>query len=124
MFLKVLEGSRVQGRLVGKQSCFFYCSIVESTLLYGSECWSLTRSLEKRLQVFQRKCLRRILGFFYPNRISNSDLLERTGQTDMIIKIIDRKWRWLGHVARKKPEHLTQQSFNWGMDGVRRRGRP
>ena len=72
-----------------KTKLVFYCSIVESTLLYGSECWSLTISLEKRLQVFQRKCLRRILVFFYPNRILNFDLLERTGQTDIIIKIID-----------------------------------
>ena len=62
-----------------KTKLVFYCSIVESTLLYGSECWSLTRSLEKHLQVF------------YLNRILNFDLLETTEQTDIIFKIIDRK---------------------------------
>jgi hypothetical protein len=35
-----------------------YNVIVDSTLLYGSEC---------RLRVFHHRCLRRILNVFYPN---------------------------------------------------------
>ena len=102
----------------------FFSSIVMSTLLYGCECWTLTGGLEKKIQVFQRKCLRRILGIFYPNRISNVELLRTTRQIDIAVEISDRKWRWIGHVARRDAGHLTRQSFEFAMDGGRRRGRP
>lgn len=51
-------------RINQKTKLTLYCSIVELTLLYGFECWALTKTLEKRLQVFQRKCLRSILSVF------------------------------------------------------------
>ncbi|GFR98347.1 endonuclease-reverse transcriptase [Elysia marginata] len=54
-------------------------SNVLSVLLYGAECWRMTKSLEYRLEVFQNKFLRRILKIFWPNIISNEDLRGRTG---------------------------------------------
>ena len=39
-----------------------YNAVVISTLLYGSETWATTISEEKRLDVFDNRCLRRILG--------------------------------------------------------------
>ena len=35
---------------------------VISVLLYGAESWKTTKGLEDRLDAFQRKCLRQILG--------------------------------------------------------------
>ncbi|KAK3549305.1 hypothetical protein QTP70_034532 [Hemibagrus guttatus] len=46
-------------------------SNVISVLLYGSECWKTTTAIEQKLEVFQNKCLRRILKIFWPNTISN-----------------------------------------------------
>ena len=37
-------------------------SNVLSVLLYGSECWKTTAATERKLEVFQNKCLRRISG--------------------------------------------------------------
>ena len=101
-----------------------YSAIVKSNLLYGCECWTLTKKLENKLRVFHQKCLRRILRVFYPNLVSNRDILRRTEQKDIMEEVIDRKWRWTGHIARKPPEHLTRQALTWRQRGRRPRGRP
>jgi hypothetical protein len=68
-------------------------AIIKSNLLYGCECWTLTKKLEKRLQVFQQRCMRRILRVFYPNLVTNREILRRAGQIDVMEEITDRKWR-------------------------------
>ena len=40
----------------------FYKAIVQSVLLYGSESWVITLSMEKQLQSFHRRCARYITG--------------------------------------------------------------
>jgi isocitrate/isopropylmalate dehydrogenase len=35
-----------------------------SALLYGSECWKTTTAIQQKLEVFQNKCLRRIIKMF------------------------------------------------------------
>ena len=39
-----------------------YKACILSTLLYGSESWTLYSSQEKRINSFQMRCMRRILG--------------------------------------------------------------
>ena len=39
-------------------------SNVLSVLLYGSECWKITKTIENKLNSFQTKCLRRIKKYF------------------------------------------------------------
>ena len=102
-----------------KIKLLLYSNIVDSTLLYRCECWTMAKGLEKRLQVFQRRCLRIILRLFYSTLTSNANLLQRSGQRGIILKVVDRKWRWIGHIARKEPESPV-----WRMEGVRRKGRP
>ena len=55
----------------------------------------------KRLNVFQNKCLRTILRVFYPNKISNKDLMERTGVEEIIRR---RRLRYFGHLIRSENE--------------------
>uniref|UniRef100_A0A0L8GT52 Uncharacterized protein n=1 Tax=Octopus bimaculoides TaxID=37653 RepID=A0A0L8GT52_OCTBM len=52
----------------------FYKSNIVSVLFYGSECWKTTKSIEKKLEVFQNKCLRKILKVCWSNMMSNSQL--------------------------------------------------
>ena len=82
-------------------------SVVKAKLLYGCECWTVTKATEKRLQVFHRYCLRRILKIFYPNRISNDRLYKSAKQMD----VVDRTRCWICHITGKDPGHLTRQSF-------------
>ncbi|XP_076441055.1 uncharacterized protein LOC143280308 [Babylonia areolata] len=53
---------------------------VKSVLLYGSETWRRTKSLDYKLQVFIKICLRQILRIRWPERMSNEELMRRTKQ--------------------------------------------
>lgn len=54
-------------------------SNVKSVLLYGSETWRMTEKTVSELQTFVNRCLRRILGIYWPVTISNFKLWETTG---------------------------------------------
>jgi hypothetical protein len=98
-------------------------AICKSTLLFGSECWTLMKKSPKKLQVFQQRCLR-ILKVFYPNLVSNVEILKRAEQKDIVSEIMEKRWRWVVHIQRKDEGHLTKEAFMWEPAGKRKRGRP
>lgn len=101
-----------------------YQSCVISTLLYGSECWRMTGVDLAKLRSFHTICLRRILRIFWPEKISNEDLLRRCQQQDMGTIIARRRWQWIGHTLRKDPQSIIRTALHWTPDGKRKRGRP
>ena len=101
-----------------------YKSNVLSVLLYGSEFWKVTGTICRDLEVFQNKCLRRILRYFWPDTISNEELLQRTGLEPVSIVIKRRRWKWLGHVHRMAPADIPKIALRWTPEGRRTRGRP
>ena len=72
---------------------------VLNVLLYGSECWKLTAKLAHKPVTFQNRCLRKILRVFWPNTITNDELLHITAATSLVTQIKRRRWRWLGTCA-------------------------
>jgi len=99
-------------------------SNVLSVLLYGSECWKTTATIERKLEVFQNKCLLRIMKVFWPNMIMNMELRKRAGANSIAETIALRRWRWLGHVCRMAPDSLPRVALRWTPQGKRNRGRP
>ncbi|KAL3868729.1 hypothetical protein ACJMK2_041499 [Sinanodonta woodiana] len=99
-------------------------SNVLSVLLYGSECWKSTANIEKRLEVFQTKCLLRIMRIFWPNMISNEELRRRAGVSTISEIIATRRWQWLGHVCRIPIDSIPRVALRWTPQGKRNRGRP
>ena len=71
-----------------------YNSNVLSVLLYSSECWKLTAKLAHKLETFQNRCLRKILGVFWPNTFTNEELPRKTDATSLAKQIKKRRWRW------------------------------
>ena len=49
-------------------------SLALSVLLYGCESWTLTADLERRIQAFENKCYRRMLGIIYGDNKSNESV--------------------------------------------------
>jgi hypothetical protein len=45
-----------------KTTAIIYKTVIQSVLLYGSESWALTESMEHRLQSFHSRCARYIKG--------------------------------------------------------------
>ena len=101
-----------------------YQSCVLSTLLYGSECWRMTERDTRKLSVFHTKSLRRILQIFWPNKISNEELLAKCNQEDMGTIVLRRRWKWIGHVLRMDAQNITRVALHWTPEGRRKRGRP
>ena len=101
-----------------------YQSCVISTLLYGSECWRMTESDLNKLSTFHTKNLRRILRIFWPETISNQELLARCNQDNMGTIIMRRRWKWIGHVMRREQGNITRTALRWTPEGKRKRGRP
>ena len=50
-------------------------TLVLSVLLYGCETWKLKKSEEKKLHIFQNKCLRRILRIRWQQDVTNKKVL-------------------------------------------------
>ena len=84
-------------------------SNVLSVLLYGAECWKTTVSIQQKLEVFQTKCLLRILKIYWPNSISNEELRNRT-RMDTLAEII-RTRRWLRHVCHMPSNSNTRTAL-------------
>ena len=125
MMTKRIFGDR-QISLVGKVVQFR--SIVLGILLYGSETWTVTAALRRRLRVFYAKCIRIMYGITrnqqWKKRISNEKLREKLG-LQSIDEIIDsRCLRWVGHVIRMNNDRLPKQILNAWVPVVRRVGRP
>ena len=102
----------------------FFKSNVLSTLLYGAESCKMTKTISHKLEVFQNKCLRRILRIYWPQTISNYELRRRTGTEPITQQVRRKRWKWTGHVLRMPPAALPRVALRWTPDGRRKRGRP
>ena len=80
---------------------------------------------EKRLNVFHMRCLRRILGITWQDRVKNKDVLEKGGIPSLYTLLKQRRMRWLGHVKRMKDGHIPKDRL-YGALVTRKRptGRP
>lgn len=102
-----------------------YRAIVISTLLYGAESWTVYRSHVKKLHAFMMRHLRTIMKVTWKDKVTNKEILERTGLTPMEDMLIRKNLRWTGHIMRMPQDRLPKQIlFSQLPVGSRKRGRP
>ena len=66
-----------------------------------------------------------MLGVTRRDKIRNEDLRSRTGVKDVIVKVIEAKGKWAGHVARMKNHESAKKTTEWTpWDRKRGKGRP
>ena len=119
-----LQQTLGQKNLNLKTKLNLYNSLVLSILLYGSETWTIYATEMSRLNAFHQRCLRKIIGVTYKDRIKNVEVLHRTGQRRISDVIRERRMRWLGHVLRMKDNRVPKRVLEWTPKGKRKRGRP
>ena len=61
-----------------------YESLVESVLLYNCGTWALTEALAEKLECFQRKMLRIVLGIKWFDKVTNTKLYTRSGMIPIL----------------------------------------
>ena len=102
-----------------------YKACVIGTLLYGSESWTMRAHQEKRLNVFHMRCLRRILGITWQDKVTNKVVLEKAGIPSLYTILKQRRMRWLGHVTRMKDGRIPKDLLYGELaTGKRPTGRP
>ena len=72
-------------------------------LTYGSECWTISATMEKRLESCEMWFLRRMLRISFTEHTSDEKVLERCNAERTLIKTIrKRQMGFLGHIMRKE----------------------
>ncbi|BHF80145.1 hypothetical protein SprV_0702326900 [Sparganum proliferum] len=85
-----------------------YRASVRSVLLYGCECWALRVEDERKLEVFNHRCLRIILRVKFTDFVSNETVRARCDNIARVTQAIqERRLRWFGHVLRRPPQELS-----------------
>ena len=111
--------------LTTKTKMNVYQACVLSTLLYGSEAWTLYSYQERRLNTFHLRCLRRLQGLTWQDRVTNIDVLAKAGMASMQTMLTTRRLRWLGHVARMQDNRIPKKLLYGELaSGTRPTGRP
>ena len=81
-----------------------YNSCVRSRLLYNAGVSAYTRIQLDKIDAAHRRHLRRLLGIYYPERISNQELYQQTESKPISVGITELRWTMLGHTLRLPEE--------------------
>ena len=112
-------------RLSAEHKVRIYRTYIEPILLYNSETWSLTQTLEDSLDAFHRRLLRIALNYKYPKIIKNDHLYNLTKEIPISVKIKKRRIALFGHILRLHPDTPAQKALSYYMDPHKRPvGRP
>ena len=101
-----------------------YRAIVLSTLLCGAEAWTVYKRQVKKLHALMMRHLRSIMRIAWMDKVTNNEILERTGLPSMEDLLIRKNLRWTGHLMRMSPNRLPKQVlYSQLSSGHRKRGR-
>ena len=96
---------------------------VWSTLLYGAETWTLTKSTMKKIEAFEMWCYRRMMRISYTEHKTNDEVLEMvTSKRALLCIIKKRKTEYFGQLIRMNG--LQRLLLEGKVNGKRGKGRP
>ena len=102
-----------------------YEAVIVPTVLYGAETWNVSEPDKKKLNVFEMRCLRRMVGVARRDRVRNQSIRYRTGITEKLSSRVEKKvLGWFGHMERMNWGRLTSRVWRSRVRGANARGRP
>jgi sorting nexin-29 len=100
--------------------CKIYKTLIRRVVLYGCESWTLTKEEEEKLNIFERKILRKIYG-----PIKYNDELYNIYKEPSIVKMIKiARLKWLRHIVRMEDNAPCKEITFSQPEGSRKKGRP
>ena len=93
-------------------------------MLYGSECWLLTKIQANRMEVAEMRMLRWTCGKTIFDMIPNGVFRSNLHVVSIVNKMREGRLRWFGHVKRRPQSATVRRVEALTVDGARRRGRP
>ena len=86
-----------------------YRAVVLTTLLYGSETWTVYRRHDKQLNHFHLRCLRNLLHIHWQDKVPDSEVLKQANSLSITTTIHKAQLRWAGHVSRMPDDRIPKQ---------------
>nr|GEV09466.1 polyprotein, putative [Tanacetum cinerariifolium] len=114
----------VVGGGVNGYGCRRRWAAIRPAMLYGSECWPITKALAFRVKVAELRMLRWTCGKTMVDMISNEVFREALDVDSIIDKMREGRLRWFGHVKRRPQSAPVRRVEAMVVEGSRRRGRP
>ena len=90
-----------------------YRAAVLTTLLYGSETWTVYRRHAAKLNHFHTTHLRKLLGIKWQDKIPDTEVLARADLPSIHTLLKKSQLQWAGHVARM-PEYRLPKKLLFG----------
>jgi hypothetical protein len=105
-------------------------TIIDKTLTYASESWTLTKRDRKQLNIFERKVYRRILGPVYDNAkenwriLTNKEIYASVKKPPIIETVRLNRLCWFERVQRMEENRIPKRVLYMNFGTTRLRGRP
>ena len=100
-----------------------YKAAVLSSLLYGSEVWTLNAKQLRCLEKFHQATLRRIARIKWHHKVTNYEVLQRCNICSLQSMIDSARLRWTGHVVRMSNDRIPKKLLYGRITtGISRRG--
>ena len=124
-FGKLMKRAWENRKLTKRTKILIYQTCVLSTLLYGSEAWTLYADQERKLNGFHMRCLRKILRIDWKDKVTNTQVLQLANIPSLYQILRHRRMRWLGHVHRMDCHRIPRQLlYGELLEGTRPTGAP
>lgn len=105
-----------------------YKTIIRPTVIFAAETWATDGEMEKKLEIWERKVLRKIYGGVKEGenwrRRTNQELQECYKDKSITLIVKQCRLRWLGHIVRMKEGDLVKKVYSANWYGKNRKGRP
>ena len=88
-----------------------YKAVVQPTLLYACETWTVYQRHAKRLNHFYFSCPRKLLKIRWQDKIPDTEVLEKAKMQSVHTLLQLTQLRWTGHVTRMPDERLPRKAF-------------
>lgn len=91
---------------------------------YGCESWTITQTMQKKIQAFETRCYRKVLKISWTEKKRNIDILKEINTPEgwLMNSIMSRKLKYFGHIKRQGG--LESIILEGMVPGKRGRGRP
>ena len=102
-----------------------YDACVRSSMLYGSETWSMTKETLHKITLADTRMIRNMSGESLRRRYTVAELRGLLGLKDVASVLRSRRLRWYGHLERKDDQDWIKKVWKgWDVPGPRPVGRP
>ena len=87
--------------------------------------WTTYTKEENQLNAFYLRCLRKIMGYTWKDKVTNNAVLSKANTTTIYVMLRERRLRWLGHVSRMNKGRIPKDLLYDRLErGTRSKGRP